>query len=95
MSMTPVKHQPATPLPWGSEIDAMIAKCDAAVLKSEYRKATDEIAGFVQGHRDYIVHAANAYPKLVEALRYILAHPDDKAQRERGANLLRELGEAE
>jgi hypothetical protein len=50
----------------------------------------------------YIVHAANAYPKLVEALRVSLRvsslpfdHADKRANPERLRALLRELGEAE
>lgn len=43
-------------------IDALIAKLDAAVLKSEYHKVTHEIAGFLQGHRDYIAELEQPAP---------------------------------
>ena len=57
---------------------------------------------FARQDAAYIVHAANAYPKLIEALRVSLRvsslpfdHADKRANPERLRALLRELGEAE
>ena len=67
------KHQPATPLPWKAVqsdngifhvLNADGAPYDSgeiAICYGEEVKAAPESA--------YIAHAANAYPKLVEALR--------------------------
>jgi len=73
--MTPVKNQPATPLPWTVLTDA------------------DMLADHA-----YKVHASNAYPKLVEALRE--ADVRDRVSRRipndfetEISTLLRELGE--
>lgn len=46
-------------------------------------------------HLDVLERRALGYPRLVEALRYLLAHPGDPAQVTRGEALLRELGESE
>jgi hypothetical protein len=47
----------------------------------------------------YIVHAANSYPRLVEALRTVLLQdhsaPDTLAARQDARALLRSLGEIE
>jgi hypothetical protein len=55
------------------------------------------VAGIVSNDYDakYIVHTANAYPKLIEALRALLHPLHAKHQEADAAALLRELGEAE
>lgn len=83
---------PATPLPWSVEQPAhQLSKRIVGASK----KDRSTVAGIVSSVTDasYIAHAANAYPKLIEALR-------DTIKREkvgcinRAENLLRELGEA-
>lgn len=115
--MSAVKHQPATPLPWRSthpmklddsaprhglvRIDAGHFPSVAQMVEYDKRNAVP-----VQDAR-YIAHAANAYPKLVEALRaasrelwQALGGGDDDdcrtiadARCKRFDSLLRELGE--
>ena len=51
-----MRHQPATPLPW-----ALSEKCVVRIAPQA------SLAG--KEDRKYLTHAANAYPKLVEALR--------------------------
>src|SRR3990167_11495800 len=52
------KHTPATPLPWSNPITHGVSgRIDPVCVADRGLDAT------------YIAHAANAYPKLVEALR--------------------------
>ena len=91
------KVVPATPLPWDigqvnqGRFPAYPIFSDKAVVTEVAIRAR---GGSCQDAL-YIAHACNSYLKLVEALRYILAHPGDSAQTKRGEALLRELGETE
>jgi hypothetical protein len=84
--------KPATPLPWTVGIDRpaptkMYALIEAADHSYPARADGPEAS---QDAR-YIAHAANAYPKLVEALR---EHAFPETQRGQHAlSLLHELGE--
>ncbi len=98
------KIKPATPLPWKADRDAVKDSGNNRVC----RLSVEAVAFSEGGKRQnaaYIVHAANAYPQLVDALRYIArgysgylgnseghsgAHCADKA-----SEVLRSLGEAE
>lgn len=95
------KHSPATSLPWETE------KLRAPNGGTYYRcgipddsSPVAQIFGTMNGgyeaskNADYIVHAANAYPKLVEALRDLVERDNAKAEA-MAENLLRELGEVE
>ena len=97
------KHSPATSLPLvivrnvrDTTRDAM--RIDDAsgmsVAHIDIRKGDYAVA---QQFGRYIVHAANAYPKLVEALRLIVndAHTGHSAVSQDASAILRELGEAE
>jgi hypothetical protein len=79
---------PATPLPWGHYKD--IVSLDRGHSDDDYYLYC------VEPDAAYIVHAANAYPKLVKALRQI-AKPalGGKAQQYAAQAILRELGELE
>lgn len=107
--MSAVKHQPATPLLWTTLEDGR-----ARVKLVHVETTHDNAAGAGLpvcsinrariGDAEYLTHAANAYPKLVEALRKIVNGFD---RSERGNSplagliaddaraLLRELGELE
>jgi hypothetical protein len=94
------KHSPATSLPWAEPVNYGASKFEIQGQNS--RLATiDKLPDAA-----YIVHAANAYPKLVEALRETLRDrltqanlhqlpPGIRARLEAARALLRELGEAE
>lgn len=99
----PAKHQPATPLPWYTP--ALSGKLyDGRGHSSPL--ACDGVIGVMTtknqaGDADYAIHASNAYPKLVGALRHLLAAsratcPTVEAITEAkalAAHVLRELGE--
>ena len=57
------KHTPATPLPW-RVVDASVYSGKAKVCIAVEYPNGDSAA--------YIAHSANAYPKLVEALRGLM-----------------------
>jgi hypothetical protein len=61
-----------SPLPWKREGSAWLGGVDSAEGDTVL---TDEGVG-MPGDLDYIVHCANAYPKLVEALRAIVGDKD-------------------
>lgn len=81
---TMTKHTPATPLPWLAD-DLPV---HASLNKPRLRQ-----------NRAYAAHAANSYPKLVEALRHLehVASTRDRQAIEdaliTARDLLRELGE--
>jgi hypothetical protein len=101
------EHTPATPLPFTHKVNgrlsAVLAEDGLVVMGSLVVPGLKKDAG----NHAYFTHAANAYPKLVEALRELLAEWDvmhaDEDQRSGiteetggivGARaLLRELGE--
>lgn len=85
---------PATPLPWRATKKAVMPK----VFGPEcglYRSSEQVAAPGNEKDAAYIAHAANAYPKLIEALRHCIrvsplrdTPADDEAEA-----LLRDLGE--
>jgi len=95
----PTKHTPATPLPFS--VDEQ--RYQIRIVGSKRNKTiamTGRIDDETRQQSAYIAHAANAYPRLVEALRDMLAAEElvraDKAvEKAWGAayDLLRELGE--
>lgn len=83
------KQKPSTSLPW-----------EPIKLPGHYGVVNEQDLRVCESQDSedaaYIVHAANAYPKLVEALRNALRGDKFKAIAElEAADLLRELGEAE
>lgn len=83
-----IKHIPAMPLPWHRDDK------HADVIRGPEGEWID------MDLEDYAIHAANAYPKLVEALR-VAALGLTNGQKQRGESaqsialsVLRELGEA-
>ena len=91
--MSAVKHTPATPLPWIADTHR-INDCNGQNIARADNQFGDNI-DHVQDAA-YIVHAANAYPRLVEALRLCLA-TDGHGLSTKGElparALLREFGE--
>lgn len=61
-----VHHTPVTPLPWTVEDGGMF---EAQVVGPVEGVAQTILHNGQRQNADYIAHAANAYPKLVEALR--------------------------
>lgn len=81
--------KPATPLPWGEDDNTL----DLVLSQNPASRSVSV---------SYLYHAANAYPKLVEALRECKSYLDALPAREHEASsetyvqiktLLRELGE--
>ena len=91
------KHSPATSLPWSfaPASDYTGSECNIDAHTRGYIAMSgqrgDETA---ESNSRYLVHAANAYPKLVEALRELVA-PSSPNASDRARALLRELEEAE
>jgi len=91
------KH-PATPLPWMFDDARGAIRVDAGG-----HQAAPHLAHLTVRSRDgdgsYLAHAANAYPKLVEALRKMLflaameGPADETPVQTDAVALLRELGE--
>ena len=93
------KHKPATPLPWKYNKAVTIHAVSGArrvVCKETHEEAQYDLP--------YLTHAANAYPRLVEALRdadqlWALDESEreltgfDKSWNDKRRALLRELGE--
>lgn len=101
--MSAVKHRPATPLPFPQNT---LPFSQVAGHQQHINDAIGyEVAKATDGHRAaYLVRAANAYPKLVEALREVLRdrltqanlHQMPPAMRQRlesARAALREIGE--
>jgi hypothetical protein len=69
------KHTPATPLPWTHQATRKpmmpLVAANGEWISSPYNRVGD-IEDF-----EYIAHAANAYPKLVAALRTLTALCDN------------------
>ena len=90
------KHSPATSLPWAEPVNYGASKFE--IQGRDCRLATiDKLPDAA-----YIVHAANAYQKLVEALREIscldgrvIGVNRDEYAKKVAEEILRELGEAE
>ena len=100
--MTKIKKAPATPLPWETskgEYAALLSgpKYSPAWQDSAWDRDKDAIQDVA-----YIIHAANAYPRLVDALKKAIASADGWSDDDRGVPaddldneraLLVELGE--
>jgi hypothetical protein len=85
--MEAVKHKPRTPLPW-----TFNKHSGYVFAQAEGQHTVVARADRSPGDTGYATHAANAYPKLVEALR---ACEDGSLEGlMRAKALLRELGEA-
>ena len=86
-----MKHTPETPLPWYVELDPETDEPslydDKAAIHHDSNRLAD---GIEPKDAAYTAHAANAYPRLIEALRKVAI---GKPYAERSADLLRELGE--
>ena len=83
--------KPATPLPWSSVGPKTAEK---TVIMSHSKN----LGAFERDDAAYIVHACNAYPKLVEAIHMLLQNPSGEYGHHSNAagavkQLLRELGE--
>jgi hypothetical protein len=98
------KHQPATPLPWWHFQPYGDMPGIFHIATENNRTALGEVCSLYgqQTNADaaYIAHAANAYPKLVEALQSALSASKGDWQKgmswDRAASkLLRDLGELE
>lgn len=104
------KHQPATPLPFKvaeSDGDGPLIvtthKVKVPIVGCAYHGDTDTDAEAIQD-AEYLVHAANAYPKLIAALKnaesFLAGFDDCDNPEDRPADLsliralLRELGES-
>lgn len=104
------KHKPATPLPWHlgvKQAERIIYTQDGWAVANATVYHGHEDAEDCKRNAAYIAHAANAYPRLVEALRKLEAEANKvrvnmvnvKEGRALGesvndaAALLRELGE--
>ncbi len=96
------KHTPATPLPW----QGYTSGYDLSIVARQHTLAEKVCRGIGASDAAYIVHTANAYPRLVEALReWIKLAPElmeqlpgayeEVVRLRRNADyfLLRELGE--
>lgn len=102
MPTTAPKHQPATPLPFSVRDGANISNFQKGKFFIVSGLGLDrlQIATMTRGPKvyadaTYIAHAANAYPRLVEALREIRTTTLDRACVPIIDEVLRELGEAE
>jgi hypothetical protein len=93
--MSSVKHQPATPLPYRAEEFTVKAVSHGAwftVARTNEPRFTPEAR---RQHAENLARAANAYPKLVEALRRCAqADRDDYDAAGAAEDLLSDLGEA-
>ena len=82
-----LKHTPATPLPWIDDGDLIIADDDGPA----YSPVAENMA---RSDRAFAVHAANAYPRLIDALRWhTTGHGTPDLSGQKGRALLHELGE--
>lgn len=108
------KHSPATSLPWHPDLNRIYANGDKAPQIAYCPKESEGRHGIKRSESEdnaaYIVHAANAYPKLVaevenlidllesavRAMQYAKTQShNEEAAIKRANRLLRELGEAE
>lgn len=89
-----IKHQPATPLPFGARTGYIVGAFDGVGHETVCEAPRGwENGRRVQQNMAYLVHAANSYQKMVGALRAARSCTVDAANR--ADRLLRELGEAE
>ena len=90
-----MQTRPVSPLPWDTDLDGIVLSGEDVVAACQI----SDIDSF------YIVHAANSYPRLVEAIQRLLAaQPSsvgttrwamEKGHRDFARALLIELGETE
>jgi len=86
-------HRPKTPLPWNllpsnaSNLVHIEAEANGAQVCSMPKKRMQDA--------EFIYHACNAYPKLIEFLICVNGGSDDRALVDLAGNLMQELGEAE
>jgi hypothetical protein len=96
-------HKPATPLPWIYDIERTPATPICTADRREWIASPFRRVGEEQDAA-YIAHACNAYPRLVAALREVLAeHAGDRLNvradfsklnvKAQASKLLNELGE--
>lgn len=93
-----MKHTPATPLPWNN--------CVLNWVQPGDDKTENSPQGFMKRDSAYALHACNAYPQIVAALRQyvdVVSNVNDptsfapqiKDEGHHARNLLRSLGEIE
>lgn len=103
--MSAVKHQPATPLPWGHVANQSPDFEPLPPVRIDYSTDDDGIH-FEPQDFAYIHHAAHAYPKSIVAARSLAVVPNGidkmsaadlrahiREQSDRATALLRDLGE--
>lgn len=79
---------PSTPLPWiKQDIDVLVSKPNF-IIHSPH----DTYSLQATQNSEYLIHACNSYPRLVEALREHAFYGTERGTN--AINLLRELGEA-
>lgn len=89
-----MKHEPATALPWKAASAFVNNAPNVGVVTTGKWGAANVAQCSEQKNADYIAHAANAYPRLVAALRACLDARETWTAEEHAAyGLLRELGE--
>ena len=75
------KHQPKTRLPWKVSGIGYLCNDKTVIARTHIvPEHLDQSVTLFVSDADYIAHAANAYPKLVEALRdamHKVAKPED------------------
>lgn len=86
--------KPATPLPWIAQPSPSFTPLKDGDWQMLRYTTDDDGIHYADADMQYIAHAANAYPKLVEALRKFDKCIRAKAMIDARA-LLRELGEKE
>lgn len=83
--------KPATPLPWrrdGEDLKAMVRGDDATIVAVRHRLPSV----INQPNMAYIVHSANAYPRLVEFVKHV-SRLSSVVPYQLAEELLRDLGE--
>jgi hypothetical protein len=97
-TLKPQDHQDAgyTPLPWAVDVRSALRVRSIADKDLNLTVASTGCSGLVrdqwENNARYIVHACNAYPRLVEVLRYY-AIPGMGDNGDKARALLKELGE--
>lgn len=80
-SGTPTSHPavaPATPLPWVREVTRFKVN---VLAERKVVSATGRVDADAQADAAYIIHACNAYPKLIAELRNAEQHIDEGRHR--------------
>lgn len=84
--------KPKNPLPWEPDEIGDTGGENPVGVYNIYSERNRVAEYLNEGDAKYIAHACNAYPKLVEALREMVA-PSSVNASDRARNLLRVLGE--